>query len=288
MAGDRIRAAPRARHSEPGLCPDLAGDPVRARLPHADRAQHRAWHAARHLRAGDADDHLPQSADQMVAAGDLDLCDQGRVRARHLELTGRLLCRPSGMAVAVLAGRGDSAADGPDGLSRHAQRSGQSRPAARRRLGRHAAARRLGLDDLCRPRSGQSSGLAGVGHGDGAVARRRRAVPRLYDQRNAGSPALGACQCAVLAQCRALAGCHPAVHPDQPLQLVAGAEFPHRCWPDAAGTKRRAAPDLRRTADVVLVPILDLPAPAFRSALRGGPRVFGVRGRQSVGNAVDP
>ena len=30
VACDRIRAAPRARHSEPGLCPDLAGDPVRA------------------------------------------------------------------------------------------------------------------------------------------------------------------------------------------------------------------------------------------------------------------
>ena len=35
------------------------------------------------------------------------------------------------------------------------------------------------LDDLCRPRSGQSSRLAGIGHGDGAAARRRRAVRRL-------------------------------------------------------------------------------------------------------------
>ena len=84
VARDRIRPAPRARHSEPGLCPDLAGDPVRARLRHADRAQHRAWPAARHLRAGDADDRPPQSADQMVAAGDLDLFDPGRLRARHL------------------------------------------------------------------------------------------------------------------------------------------------------------------------------------------------------------
>ena len=47
------------------------------------------------------------------------------LRARHQHLAGRLLCRPSGMAVAVLAGRGDRAADGPDGLSRHAQRTGQ-------------------------------------------------------------------------------------------------------------------------------------------------------------------
>ena len=50
--------------------------------------------------------------------------------------------------------------------------------AARCRLGRHAAARHVRLDDLCRSRPGQSSGLAGIRHGDGAAARRRRAVRR--------------------------------------------------------------------------------------------------------------
>ena len=114
------------------------------------------------------------------------------------------------------------------------------------------------------------------------------AVRRLSDQRDAGSPALGACQCAVLAQCRALAGRHPALHADQPVQLVAGAEFPQRCRPDAARTKRRAAADLWRVADVGAGAVLDLPASAFRCARRGGPRLFGVRGRQSVGNATDP
>ena len=49
----------------------------------------------------------------------------------------------SGMAVAVLAGRGHRAADGIDGLSRHAAGAGQSRAAARCRLGRHAAARHV-------------------------------------------------------------------------------------------------------------------------------------------------
>ena len=44
------------------------------------------------------------------------------------------------------------------------------------RLGRHAAARHRGVDDLCRARSGQSAGLAGIRHGHGAAARRRRAV----------------------------------------------------------------------------------------------------------------
>ncbi len=47
--------------------------------------------------------------------------------------------------------------DGPDGLSGHAERAGEPHAAARGRLGRHAAARRRGLDDLCRPRPGQSA-----------------------------------------------------------------------------------------------------------------------------------
>ena len=72
----------------------------------------------------------------------------------------------------------------------------------------------------------------------------------LPDQRDVGSPALGACQCAVLAQCRALAGGHPALHADQPVQFIAGAEFPQRRRPDASRTKRRAAADLWRAADV--------------------------------------
>ena len=131
VACDRVRAAPRARHSEPRLRPGLAGDPVRARLPDADRARRHPRHAARHLRARDADDHLPQPADPLVAAGDLDLCDPGRLRARHQHLAGRLLRRSSGLAVAVLAGRGDRAADGADGLSRHAARTGQPRGARR-------------------------------------------------------------------------------------------------------------------------------------------------------------
>ena len=57
---------------------------------------------------------------RLVAAGDLDLFDPRRVCARTSTLAGRLLCRASGMAVALLAGRRDRAADGADGLSRHA------------------------------------------------------------------------------------------------------------------------------------------------------------------------
>ena len=86
LARDRVRPAPRARHSEPRLRPGLAGDPVRPRLPHADRAQHRPRHAARHVRARDVDDRVPQSADPLVAAGDRDLFDPGRLRARYRDL----------------------------------------------------------------------------------------------------------------------------------------------------------------------------------------------------------
>ena len=166
LARDRVRPAPHARHSEPGLCADLAADPVRPRLHHADRAQHRARPAARHLRSGDADDHLPQPADPMVAAGDRDLFHPGRLRAGYQHVAGRLLCRASRLAVAVLAGRGDRAADGADGLARHAARSRPTATLLREcRLGRHAAARRRRLDDLCGPRPGQSAGLAGIRHG---------------------------------------------------------------------------------------------------------------------------
>ena len=61
----------------------LASDSVRSRLHDADRAERRAWHAARHLRSRHLDDRLSEPADQMVAAGDLDLCDPGRLRARY-------------------------------------------------------------------------------------------------------------------------------------------------------------------------------------------------------------
>ncbi len=175
----------------------------------------------------------------------------------------------------LLAKRGDRAADGPDGLSRHAQRTGQSRPAARCRLGRHAAARRLGFDDLCRPRSGQPAGLAGVGHGDGAADRRRRAVHRLSDQRDAGqqpwahvnvlfSRNVGLSLVAILLYTA-----------DQPVQLVAGAEFPQRCCVDAAGTKSGV---LLLTYGALAVfgagAALDLPASAFRCALRRSSSAF--------------
>ena len=202
VACDRVRPAPRARHSEPGLCRHLADRPVRARLSDADRAQRRARPVARHLRAGDADDRVPQSADPLVAAGDRALFDPRRLCAGYIELAGRLLCRPSRLAMGVLAERRDRAVDGPDGLSGHAERAGQSCAAARGRLGRHAAARRIGLDDLCGPRSGQSAGLARIRHGDGAACRRRGAVRGVPRQRVAGASALGACERAVLAQRR--------------------------------------------------------------------------------------
>ena len=68
---------------------------------------------------------FPQPADPLVAAGDRDLFHPRRLRARYLDLAGRLLCRSLGLAMAVLAGRRDRAADGPDGLSRHAERARQ-------------------------------------------------------------------------------------------------------------------------------------------------------------------
>ena len=81
-------------------------------------------------RAGDADDHFTEPAHPLVAAGHLDLCDPRRLLARYVELTGRLLCRSPRLAMDLLAKRAGRAADGPDGLSRHAQRSDQPRPAA--------------------------------------------------------------------------------------------------------------------------------------------------------------
>ena len=108
------------------------------------------------------------------------------------------------------------------------------------------------------------------------------------DQRDAGSPALGACQCAVLAQCRALAGRHPALHAHQPVKFVAGAEFPQRRRPDAARTKRRPAADLWRAADVRAGADLDLSAAAFRCARRAGAGLFGFRRRQSAGVRNSP
>ena len=157
VAGDRVRPAPRARYSQPRLRAGIVADSVRQRLSDADRAQHRPRHAARHFRARDADDRVSKLAHQVVAAGDCDLFHPRRLRAGYLDLAGRLLCRTLGLAVAVLAGRRDRAADGPDGLSRHATRTGQPRAFARCRLGRHAAARHRGVDDLCRARSGQSA-----------------------------------------------------------------------------------------------------------------------------------
>jgi len=59
VACDCIRLAPRARHSEPGLCRNLADNSVCPRLHGADCAQHHARYAARHLRASDTDDRLP-------------------------------------------------------------------------------------------------------------------------------------------------------------------------------------------------------------------------------------
>ena len=50
----------------------------------------------------------------------------------------------------------------------------------------------------------------------------------------------------------------------------------------------RAAADLRCTADFRAGADLDLPAPAFRSARRRRARLFGVRGRQPAGHAIEP
>src|ERR1700694_2686013 len=115
----------------------------------------------------------------MVAAGDCDLFNPGRVRAGYQYVAGRLLRRSSRMAVAVLAGRGYRAADGTDGLSRYAARTGQPGLAQGRRLGRNAAARYRRFDDVRRPRSGQSSRLAGIRAGGGGGEWGRRGVWRL-------------------------------------------------------------------------------------------------------------
>src|SRR3954463_1135963 len=131
LAFYRIRPASRAGYPQPRLCRGLADHPVRARLSDIARAQRRAWPPARHLRAGDVDDRVPQFADPLVAPSDLDLFDPRRLRAGYLERAGRLLCRPSRLAMAVLAERADRAPDGPDGLLGHAERTGESRFAAR-------------------------------------------------------------------------------------------------------------------------------------------------------------
>ena len=110
----------------------------------------------------------------------------------------------------------------------------------------------------------------------------------LPGQRDAGAAALGACQRAVLAQCRALAGRHPALHADQPVQLVAGAEFSRHRAAAAARTDRRAAVDLWRAADVR--------AGAARRSFCSGismrapcwSRTVGFRRGQSLGHATEP
>ena len=107
------------------------------------------------------------------------------------------------------------------------------------------------------------------------------------DQRDAGAPALGACQRAVLAQYRALADRHPALHADQPVQFLAGAEFPRHRHLAAARTNRRAAADLWRVADVRAGAAIDLPAAAFRCPHGARSRPVGVRGGQSVGHATE-
>ena len=107
------------------------------------------------------------------------------------------------------------------------------------------------------------------------------------DQRAAGSPALGPCQRAVLAQYRALADRHPALHAHQPVQFIAGAEFPRHRRPVAARTDRRAADGLWRAADVRAGAGVDLSAQAFRPALRAGHRPVGLRRGEPAGDAAD-
>lgn len=65
-----VFAAPHPRGTESGLRGHFAGYSVYPRLPDASNTHRDPWPAARYLRAGDADDHLPQPADQMVAGGD--------------------------------------------------------------------------------------------------------------------------------------------------------------------------------------------------------------------------
>ncbi len=205
----------------------------------------------------------------MVVAGDRDLFNSGRLLAGYQYLAGRLLCRSLGLAVAVLAlaGRGDRAADGIDGLSRDASRTGQPAAAPGCGLGRDVVARDRRFDDLRRPRSGQSPRLAGIRHGHGAAVGWRPAVHRFSGQRNDRSPALGPYQCAVFAQCRALAGRHSSLYADQPVQFVAGAEFSRCRRPAAARTNRHAVAGLWRPADVRDGAGVDLSAQACRPSL---------------------
>ena len=80
---------------------------------------------------------------------------------------------------------------------------------------------------------------------------------------------------------------HPALRAHQPVQFVAGAELPRRRRRVAARADRRAAGALWRAADVRAGAGLDLPAPAFRPALRAGHRPVGFRRGESAGDAVD-
>jgi membrane fusion protein (multidrug efflux system) len=104
----------------PALCAGLAADPPGARLQRAAGSQHRAWPAARHLRAGNADDHPAQPADALVAAGDRALFDPGGVLAEFRHFGGGFLRRACRVAMAVLAGRHHRASDGAVRLSRNA------------------------------------------------------------------------------------------------------------------------------------------------------------------------
>ena len=106
----------------------------------------------------------------------------------------------------------------------------------------------------------------------------------LPDQRGAGSAALGARQRAVLAQCRALAGRHPALHAHQPVQFVAGAEFSRPCRPAAARTNRRRCCSTYGALPMfVLVPVSIFLLRHFdpRTVLVVG--LVGFRRRQSAG-----